>query len=157
MVVNGMTMFVEAVLLTEGTISSVGCSDPLRVLSVDRALFVVCSDVLRTLADVLDITMLIVCDALSAAVKNELAISSPELVGSSRLTLGGLIVDEEAVGCTPGTMMEILIDRVESTIGSPVEVFCGTNPDIVLVEPTLLENEKLSKEANIELDDVLRE
>ena len=152
-------MLVEAILLAEDPIGSVGWSNPLGVLSVDEPSFVVCITVLEALANIplLDITISIVCDALSAAVKNELAIDSPELVGSSILMLSDLTVDEEAVDCTSGTMIEILAVRVESMIGSPVEAILGLNSDVVLVEPMLLENEKLSKEVNIELGDVLRE
>lgn len=159
MVGNGSTMFVEAILLSGGSRGSVGWLDPLRLLSVDSPSFVVCVNVLGMPVKVLlpDLTISIVCEALSAAVKNELAISSPELVGSSILTLPDPESNEEAVDCTPGTMIEILADRVEAMIGSPVEAVFGLDPDVVLVEPMLLENEKLRNGVDIEPDDARRE
>lgn len=105
----------------------------------------------------LDVTIFIVCDALSAAVRNELAMNSPELVGSSILMLPDFESDDEAVGCTSGTMIEMLADLVESMIGSPGECVCELNPNVVLVEPMLLESEKLSKETDTEFDDPVRE
>jgi hypothetical protein len=119
---NGSAIFVEAILLTESSIDSVGWLNPLRMLSVDMPSIVVCVKVLGMLVKVLllDDTMSMVCDALSTAVKNELAISSPELVGSSILMLPDFEVNN-AVDCTSGTMIEILADRVDSMIGSPVE------------------------------------
>lgn len=70
-------------------------------------------------------------------------------MGSSILILSDFESNEEPVNCTPGTMIEILVDRVGSTIGSPVEAICELNPNVVLVEPTLLENESPPNEADV--------
>ena len=99
-----------------------------------------------------EVTVAIMCDALSAAVKNELAISAPELVGSSILILPDLKEDESVVDCTSGTTIEILSDRVGSIVESLV-VVVGVKSDVESMEFTLFENVKLAKEARIELVD----
>lgn len=98
-----------------------------------------------------EVTISIVCDPLSTAVKNELAMRSPELVGSSILILPGPKEDESAADGTSGTTIEILGDRVSSGMNDSIVVVGEARSDANSVEPKLLENEKLVKEARTEL------
>lgn len=102
-----------------------------------------------------EVTISIVRDALFAADKKELAIRSPELVGNWILTPPALKDDENAVDCTSGTMIEMLGDRVDSIIKDSLVVVGEGKSDVNSVEPRLLENEKLAKEANTELVEIL--
>jgi hypothetical protein len=92
-----------------------------------------------------------VCDPLSTAVRKELAIRSPELMGSSILMLPDPKEDESAADCTSGTTIEILGDRVDSNMKESIVVVGEARSDVNSVEPKPLENEKLVKEARTEL------
>lgn len=71
------------------------------------------------------------------------------------LTLPDLKDDESAVDCTSGTMIEILGDRVDSIMKDSIVVVGEGKSGVNVVEPRLLENEKLAKEANTELFEII--
>lgn len=102
-----------------------------------------------------EVTISIVCEALSAADRKELASRSPELVGSCILMLPDLKEDGTAVDCTSGTMIEILGDRVDSFMKDSIMDVGEAKSGVNVVEPKSLENEKLAKEANTELVEIL--
>lgn len=148
--VDNPSKLTSDVLVGSGIVASVIATEPLS----DKLVYVELSvKSLKALAktSLVEVAISIVCDPLSTAVKNELAIRSPELVGSSILMLPDPKEDESAADCTSGTTIEILGDRVGSSMKESIVVVGEARSDANSVEPKLLENEKLVKEAKTEL------
>jgi hypothetical protein len=148
--VDNSAKLTPGVLVGSGIVASLIATEP----PIDKLAYVeLPSESLKALANtsLVEVTISIVCDPLATAVRNELAMRPPELVGSSMLTLSDPKEDESAADGTSGTTIEILGDRVGSGMKDSIVVVGEARSDANSVEPKLLENENLVKEARTEL------